>query len=51
MPQTLPLAVAFVRKGTGIGFEEAKFAPREVIPYDGRMVEVTLSENLSGSDR
>ncbi|HEU0368256.1 MAG TPA: DUF5110 domain-containing protein, partial [Candidatus Acidoferrum sp.] len=51
MPQTLPLVVVFVRKGTGIGFEEAKFAPREVIPYDGRMVEVTLSENLSGSDR
>jgi alpha-D-xyloside xylohydrolase len=51
MPQTLPLAVVFVRKGTGIGFEQAKFAPREVIPYDGRMVEVTFSENLSGSDR
>jgi alpha-D-xyloside xylohydrolase len=51
MPQTLPLTVVFVRKGTGIGFEQAKFAPREVIPYDGRMVEVTFSENLSGSDR
>ena len=51
MPQTLPLTVVFVRKGTGIGFEQAKFAPREVIPYDGRMVEVALSENLSGSDR
>jgi alpha-D-xyloside xylohydrolase len=51
MPQTLPLAVVFVRKGTGIGFEQAKVAPREVIPYDGRIVEVTFSENLSGSDR
>jgi len=50
MRQTLPLAVVFVRKGTGIGFEQAKFAPREVIPYDGRMVEVTFSENRFGGD-
>jgi len=51
MPQTFPVAVVFVRKGTGVGFEQGKFAPRELIPYDGRMVEVTLSENLSPGER
>jgi alpha-D-xyloside xylohydrolase len=51
MPQTLPVAVVFVRKGTGAGLEQGKLAPREVIPYDGRMLEVTFSENLSGGER
>ena len=51
MPQIQPIVVVFVREHRGVGINQSSFVPAEVIPYDGRFVEVTFNGPTAGATR